>query len=140
MENEKPIGGKWSFDDENEKKLPKEIDVPMLPVFKHSKDDIEKLKNQISLKFKTHYGDLETVWFPMNRKDSLLWLDNFLFYRFHNFGTYEDALHTEHNFIFSQRTISLLNIGLLTPKEVLERSISYAAKNKIPSKFTRRDL
>ena len=131
MENEKPIGGKWSFDDENRKKLPKEIDVPVLPVLKHS-NDIDKLKNQIASKFKTHYGDLETVWFPMNRKDSLSWLENFLSHRFHNFGTYEDALHTEHNFIFHSALSPLLNIGLLTPKEVLERSISYAAENEVP--------
>ena len=26
--NNKPVGGKWSFDDENRKKLPKEIDLP----------------------------------------------------------------------------------------------------------------
>ena len=27
-EMDKPIGGKWSFDEENRKKLPKKIDLP----------------------------------------------------------------------------------------------------------------
>ena len=27
-EDQKPIGGKWSFDDENRKKIPKGLDIP----------------------------------------------------------------------------------------------------------------
>ena len=37
----KPIGGKWSFDSENRKKLPKEITIPSFPKIletKHTKD------------------------------------------------------------------------------------------------------
>ena len=30
-ENNKPIGGKWSFDADNRKKLPKEIILPEIP-------------------------------------------------------------------------------------------------------------
>ena len=29
-ESQKPIGGKWSFDEENRKKIPKALDVPGL--------------------------------------------------------------------------------------------------------------
>ena len=34
--NKKPVGGKWSFDDENRKKLPKEIDLPEKFTFKET--------------------------------------------------------------------------------------------------------
>ena len=34
--NNKPVGGKWSFDDENRKKLPKEIDLPEKFTFKET--------------------------------------------------------------------------------------------------------
>ena len=27
----KPLGGKWSFDEENRKKLPKNIEIPQMP-------------------------------------------------------------------------------------------------------------
>ena len=30
-ENTKPIGGKWSFDEENRKKIPRDIIVPETP-------------------------------------------------------------------------------------------------------------
>ena len=36
MDGEKPQGGKWSFDAENRKKLPKGIKIPDLPKLKTS--------------------------------------------------------------------------------------------------------
>ena len=52
--------------------------------------------------------------------------------RLHNFGTYEDALHSDHNFVFHSALSPLLNIGLLTPKEIIDKSISFSAKNSVP--------
>ena len=52
VDDDKPIGGKWSFDEENRKKLPKEIDLPkrFLPIrTKHTED----LKDLIE-KFSSH--------------------------------------------------------------------------------------
>ena len=52
--------------------------------------------------------------------------------RLHNFGTYEDALHSDHNFVFHSALSPLLNMGLLTPKEIIDKSISFSAKNSVP--------
>ena len=94
--------------------------------------EIETLKKQISTKFNSHYGELENVWFPLTREDSLKWFDNFLINRLHNFGTYEDALHSDHNFVFHSALSPLLNIGLITPKEIIDKSISFSNKNSVP--------
>ena len=45
------------------------ICVPDLP--KLSNSGTETLKKQISTKFNSHYGELENVWFPLTREDSL---------------------------------------------------------------------
>ena len=29
MEDEKPIGGKWSYDEDNRKKIPKGLEIPV---------------------------------------------------------------------------------------------------------------
>ena len=34
MSDDKPIGGKWSFDEENRKKLPKDLSIPKIPKIK----------------------------------------------------------------------------------------------------------
>ena len=37
MDGEMPVGGKWTYDEENRKKIPKNTLIPSLPSFKHSK-------------------------------------------------------------------------------------------------------
>ena len=56
-ENQKPIGGKWSFDDENRKKIPKGMDVPSLLEMEISKY-AEDLKPIINKKFSHHRRNL----------------------------------------------------------------------------------
>ena len=43
-ENGKPVGGKWSFDEDNRKKIPKNVEPPEMIVFKKSKYN-EEIKN-----------------------------------------------------------------------------------------------
>jgi Uncharacterized protein related to deoxyribodipyrimidine photolyase len=61
-EEDRPFGDKWSFDDENRKKIPSGTEVPRLPKFKLSKhhSDIIKL---IEKNFKTHPGSLQIYGF-----------------------------------------------------------------------------
>jgi len=131
MDGDKPEGGKWSFDAENRKKLPKNIEIPVLPKLK-SADFESELKQTIESKFTNHPGKLEKVWFPTNRSNSIKWLKNFLEKRFAKFGDYEDAIDSDHNFIFHSALSPLLNIGLLTPSEVIKETIAFSKKNEIP--------
>ena len=50
MDGEKPQGGKWSFDAENRKKLPKGIEIPDLPKLKTS-EHVSDLSTIIEKKF-----------------------------------------------------------------------------------------
>ena len=131
MDGDKPEGGKWSFDAENRKKLPKNIEIPVLPKLKTT-DFESELKQTIESKFTNHPGKLEKVWFPTNRSNSIKWLKNFLEKRFAKFGDYEDAIDSDHNFIFHSALSPLLNIGLLTPSEVIKETIEFSKKNEIP--------
>ena len=129
--NDQPVGGKWSFDEENRKKIPKDTLIPSLPSFKDSihKDDVIKV---ISKYFHNHPGELTNLWFPVSRKDAKKQLDEFIKNRFLNFGIYEDAMLEGENFLFHSCISSLLNIGLLTPSYVIERSIKLADKYNVP--------
>ncbi|MDC3106987.1 cryptochrome/photolyase family protein [SAR86 cluster bacterium] len=131
MDGEKPQGGKWSFDAENRKKLPKGIEIPDLPKLKTS-EHVSDLSTIIEKKFSNHPGEIKNVWFPTNRSDSLKWLKNFLENRFSLFGDYEDAIDSEHNFIFHSALSPLLNIGLLTPNEIIDEVMNYSKKNDVP--------
>jgi deoxyribodipyrimidine photolyase-related protein len=127
----KPVGGKWSFDEENRKKIPKNTIIPELlqpEVSSHHKS----VKQIISTKFNDHPGSLEKIWFPVTRKGALKQLDEFLKSRFENFGRYEDAMQQEQNFLFHSCISPFLNIGLITPTEVIDKAVQYADKNSIP--------
>ena len=131
MSDDKPIGGKWSFDEENRKKLPKGLSIPKIPKIKDSIYK-EEIKNIIMENFSNHPGKLDGMKIPCNRNEAKKWLKSFLEERFSLFGDYEDAIDTNETFLFHSLLSPLLNIGLITPDEVVDQSLSYAKKNNIP--------
>jgi deoxyribodipyrimidine photolyase-related protein len=130
MDGSKPRGGQWSFDSDNRSKLPKQIDLPT---------DIEWLENDVvteAQKWLTtieseQYGEAK-VWIPYTRTTAKKFLKEFLIDRFEYFGTYEDAITTKHHRLFHSTLSPLINIGLLSPSEVIEAAITYADKNDTP--------
>ena len=134
-DNQNPIGGKWSFDEDNRKKLKKDTIVPLIKF--NSIDSITReVLTLINQEFPSHPGVLEAdgsnFIFPVTRQDALKWLEDFFSYRFNNFGDFEDALESRHDFLFHSLLSPLINLGLLTPSEVINQSLIYAKKNKIP--------
>ena len=85
--NGTPKGNKWSFDEENRKKLPNTIKIPEISKVKETKDTAV-LKKFINTNFKNHPGNIDNFWFPTTRKDSNKWLDEFLKERIKLFGDY----------------------------------------------------
>ena len=131
MDNEKPVGDQWSFDADNRKKLPKDISMPINEILDKSIYQDELIKT-VKSKFSDHPGKLENFWIPYKRDLALNWLNKFLEIKLSNFGTYEDAIHSDNNFIFHSALSPILNMGLITPKEVIEATLAYANKNDIP--------
>lgn len=126
VENDKPVGGAWNFDHDNRKPLPKNIVVPAieLPVPSPYRSDVLRL---IDAHFADHPGSYETSWLPTSRKQAKAWFDDFLQYRFGQFGDFEDAMKPDEPFLFHSAISALLNIGLLHPQEVVERALSAEA-------------
>ncbi len=118
-ENEKPIGGKWSFDELNRKRLPKNIKIPTTAFFNKSKN-IDDVKLIVDEYFSSHPGDNKNFWAPTNRKQALNLLKEFIELKFKNFGDFEDAVDVDENFLFHSCLSSSLNLGLITPKDVIE--------------------
>ena len=56
-----PIGGKWSFDEDNRNKLPKDISIPKFPKINET-NHTKKLNPIVENLFKDHPGSTEYVW------------------------------------------------------------------------------
>ena len=79
------------------------------------------LSNFVASHFKKHPGDITEHWLPTTRAQSLKWLDCFIEDRLKFFGDYEDAVDTRSPTLFHSAISPLLNIGLLTPKDVIDK-------------------
>ena len=126
-----PRGGQWSFDADNRKKLPKGIIVPPVPVSTPCGDHGSMLE-QLRTEQLPLLGDGDQFNYPINHEQAALWLDQFLDDRFKDFGAYEDAISCHHRVMWHGVLTPMLNIGLLTPRQILDRTLKHADKNDIP--------
>ena len=55
-------------------------------------------------------------------------VDDFLEHRFEKFGIYEDSLVPEQSWLYHSILTPMLNIGLITPNEVVERTLIFVEK------------
>jgi deoxyribodipyrimidine photolyase-related protein len=120
-----------SYDKENRKALPKNIYIPPLPKNDNDSKYVIDAKKYVNDNFKNNYGDVDNFIFPISFETSEKWFDNFLINRFNNFGTYEDAIDQNNNFIFHSIISPMLNIGLLQSTEIIEKASKYFHQNKI---------
>jgi deoxyribodipyrimidine photolyase-related protein len=126
LENDgSPVGGKWSFDTENRAKLPKAHVPPPEPRARNNAF-VEEAVAYVSRRFPENPGSLKHFRWPVTRRDAELWLDRFIGERFEHFGLYEDAISTEHAFLYHSAITPMLNIGLLDPRDVVERVMARA--------------
>ena len=136
MIGDKPEGGKWTYDDQNREKYPKnkippEIDYPK------KDDNYNEALNYLNNNYKNNHGliDDENI-YPYNFQLAKKWLDDFFITRFYEFGPYEDAVVKEKSILNHSVLSPLLNTGLINPKELIKRTINYHYENKIPINST----
>ncbi len=115
-----PKGNKWSYDEDNRKKISDAIKIPKISKVKKTNNTI-KLEKFIQSNFKNHPGDTNHFWFPTTRKDSHKWLDEFLKERIKLFGDYEDAVTDRSNTVFHSALSPLINLGMITPEEIISK-------------------
>ncbi len=126
----KPQGGRFSFDADNRQKIPKGTIPPADPDWIVTPDTIKAIDwlNTISGE---HYGQAK-VWLPYTHDEAEVWLNKFITERLAEFGPYEDAITDTHVQLWHSILSPLLNIGLLTPKQIIDATLAYHKKYPIP--------
>ncbi|MDC8104575.1 cryptochrome/photolyase family protein [Chryseobacterium sp. PTM-20240506] len=132
MKAGKPLGGKWTYDTENRRKYPKNKKAPFI-YFPTNNQYYEEAKEYTEKHFSKNYGILtDEQLYPTTFKEAEKWLEQFLEMRFPEFGIYEDSIVEKENFLHHSVLSPLMNVGLLTAENVLEKAISFAKENDIP--------
>ncbi|MDN7121084.1 cryptochrome/photolyase family protein [Nocardioides sp. ChNu-153] len=124
VEAGEPAGGRWSFDEENREPYPRGgLDVPPLPTVRrdaHVRDAIA----WVAAEFPDNPGDPAAFAWPTSRAQAKRWLERFVADRLAGFGPHEDAIAADEPFLFHSTLSPLINLGLLSPREVLDAALA----------------
>lgn len=128
--NKNPLFGKWSFDIENRNKFDKSYTESKLIIYNNSY--INNAKKYIITHFTKSFGIFcdRGSYYPCTYNDAKKHLKHFINHKLINFGKNQDAISK--NVIYGEHSniSALLNIGLLTPKYVIEEIIKFFNKSK----------
>jgi deoxyribodipyrimidine photolyase-related protein len=128
MQNGKPVGGQWNFDEDNrraplaawEKKPPSDF---------LEKDWCDKIDHEIYAQVEKHlrahlppdrFGTFRRPTLPTHAKSARLFLNEFVEKRLEQFGPYEDAMVAGSVGLFHSGLSPLMNLQILSPREILQ--------------------
>jgi deoxyribodipyrimidine photolyase-related protein len=129
MDNDNPIGNKWSYDNLNRETLEfKKFEHKKIKKDKYYKESL----NYIETNFNNNYGETNEWLYPIDHKKSIEWLYNFFEHKLINFGRYQDASILDEPFLYHSIISPMMNIGLLTDSLVVECFKKFISRNNIP--------
>ena len=128
----KPVGGRWSFDDENRRGMPaRGLDAPADPAAPRRRE-VREAAAYVASRFSDYPGNAEPFFYAVTHEDAVAWLEAFLEWRLAGFGPWEDALSERERILFHSVLTPALNIGLLTPGQIVDHTLAFAAENDVP--------
>jgi deoxyribodipyrimidine photolyase-related protein len=130
-----PVGGRWNFDEENRKTFRDWVKAghPSAEVRREKPDRITReVMTLVAAEFADHPGKAADFWLPVDRAGALRWLEEFIATRLAGFGPWEDLMVEGDELLFHSVISPLINLGLLAPRECIERAIAAYDKKKAP--------
>lgn len=119
MENNgKFTGNSLSFDKENRLPFPKNINKDIYDI-NYTNKYVKEAQNYINKHFKNNPGS-DKLYLPIEFDKVKEYFKNFIKKKLDNFGPYEDAVSKNINFGYHSVLSPLTNIGLITPKYIIE--------------------
>lgn len=118
MERGKPVGGKYSFDEENRKRWPGTPPAATPPTYTPDAITVE-VGALVEQHFASHPGAIELAHQPASADDARrhwAWAKE---HCLPLFGPYEDAMSTRSRTLFHSRTSMLVNLGRLQPRTLI---------------------
>ena len=128
MEGGQPLTGKWNYDSENRKKLPKNHKPTAPLVFANNVTEILEEVNKTDIQTIGNIDAANFVW-PINREQSIELLDFFIEECLHLFGSYQDAMTPNEWSLYHSRLSFSMNIKMISPQEVISKAVEARQAN-----------
>ena len=125
---DQPEGGKWNYDKSNRNKWKGDVDIPSYKWFKNDVsevvEDLQNAKIETIGRF-----DTKTFSYSITRAQALEQLKYFCEALLIHFGDYQDAMHTNQDYLFHSRLSFAMNLKLISPKDVVKTVMNYYRKH-----------
>ncbi len=131
MAAEAPAGGKWNYDPENRKTLPRTIAIPAAPRFTPDAMTREVLA-LVATEFGAHFGALDDFAWPVTAAEADKALAAFIRQRLPFFGDWQDAMKTGEWSLFHALISTSLNLGLLDAMQICRAAETGFAAGHVP--------
>ena len=118
MENGEPATGKWNYDHDNRKKLPKGLEPPKPKYFKRDVSDLVNVINEAGVETIGRIEPSNFIW-PVTKEEGAEMLDFFIDECLPQFGMFQDAMTPEYWSLFHSRLSFLINSKVLHPLTVV---------------------
>ncbi len=131
MSGGKPMGGKYSFDTENRRRMPKHFAIPKLYTPPSRLSEV-KAREYVEREFPQCPGESAPLWYPTTFDGARKALKSFIDTKLAHFGDFQDAIVKDEAFLFHSVLSPMINIGLLTPGIILKELFSATDNMLIP--------
>ncbi len=125
-----PVGGRWSYDAENRKPLPRSAQPPPPPRF--APDSITRAVMDEVAAMPNGVGSVEGFELAVTAEDAELALERFISERLPDFGAYEDAMSRRSALLYHSGLSPYLNLGLLDPLRLVRTAEAAYAAGQAP--------
>ena len=122
-----PEGGKWNFDKSNRNKWKEKESIPKFKAFKNEVSEIINIIESQKIKTIGHFTS-KYFEYPINRKQALEQLKYFCEHLLIHFGDYQDAMHTEQEYLFHSRLSFAMNCKIISPNAIVTTVLNYWRK------------
>lgn len=109
-----------TYDKENRNSFPPNQKDVFIPQTLRNNKYITEAKKYVNKNFKNNWGSLDHFIYPITHIGAKKWLNDFIKKRMSKFGKYQDAFQSNIHFGYHSVLSPLLNIGLLTDKDILD--------------------
>jgi len=124
-------GGKLSFDPENRQGVPKNGFPELKYHTTKTNKYIVEAQSYVRSTFPDHLGNTENfAHIAFSFEDARQKLRSFLENRLVQFGNFEDAIDKSNPFLYHSLLSPALNIGIITPEEVVVEALDYYERNR----------
>ncbi len=127
IEDFKPVGGDWTLPATKQEPLGQ---LPSFAAFGENKW-VQEATQYVQKHFPDNPGDPACIW-PTSHREAQLWLKDFVAHRLDGFAAHVEQISSQAPWLYHSALGSSLNLGLLSPKQVVDAALSRHASQPVP--------